>query len=293
MLDALCAGRDRTLDGGGRVGMHGDISPPVVRRLDGGAKLWLREGGDIERAVRRCHAAAAGQLDLRCAQHQLLARTNAHFIWTIGNDACTELLHARLRIADLARQIERLAEIAVATGNRDDRATRIDAGPDDDPFVNRSFKSERGPAQIANRRETAHQRVRGLSAGDQSWYIQNHRPSRQQASAAPASRASACRSDQASTCALRHQSARCQRVDWLESARSRFFRSYCPARAHTTAEKVSHSCHQTRARFRRALQRRWPRNQRRTPPCDCPTPLRQHTTRNTATTINRRCSVMT
>ena len=178
MLDALCASRDRALDGCGRVGMHGNIGPPVVRRLDRRAKLWLREGGDIKRTVRRRHAAAAGQLDLRCAQHQLLARTNAHFIWTIGNDACTKLLHPRQRIADLARQIERLAEIAVATGNRDDSAARIDAGPDDDPFVNRSFKSERGPAQIANRRETAHQRVRGLSTGDQSWYIQNHQPSR-------------------------------------------------------------------------------------------------------------------
>ena len=40
-------------------------------------------------------------------------------------------------------------------------------GPDDDPFVDRSLESERGPAQIANRRETAHQRVRGLIAGDQ------------------------------------------------------------------------------------------------------------------------------
>ena len=65
VLDALHAGGDRPLDRRRRVGVHGDIGAPVLGGFDRGAQLGLGEGRDVERAVRRRHAAARGQLDLR------------------------------------------------------------------------------------------------------------------------------------------------------------------------------------------------------------------------------------
>ena len=49
----------------GRVGVHGDVGAPVLGGFDGGAQLGLGEGGRVERAVGRRHAAARRQLDLR------------------------------------------------------------------------------------------------------------------------------------------------------------------------------------------------------------------------------------
>ena len=54
--------------------MDRDVGAPVAGRLDRGAELLGREGRDVERAVRRGDAAARGQLDLRGALHELLAR---------------------------------------------------------------------------------------------------------------------------------------------------------------------------------------------------------------------------
>ena len=88
VLDALHAGGDRPLDRRGRVGVHGDVGAPVLGRFDGGAQLGLGEGGHVERAVRRRHAAARRQLDLRRAQHELLAHAHADLIRTVGDHGC-------------------------------------------------------------------------------------------------------------------------------------------------------------------------------------------------------------
>ena len=90
VLDALHAGGDRPLDRGGRVGVHGDVGAPVLGGFDGGAQLGLGEGGHVERAVGRRHAAAGRQLDLRRAQHELLAHAHADLIRTVGDHGGAE-----------------------------------------------------------------------------------------------------------------------------------------------------------------------------------------------------------
>ena len=94
VLDALHAGGDRPLDRGGRVGVHGDVGAPVLGGFDGGAQLGLGEGGHVERAVRRRHAAARRQLDLRRAQHELLAHAHADLVRTVGDHRGAGLLPA-------------------------------------------------------------------------------------------------------------------------------------------------------------------------------------------------------
>ncbi len=164
VLDALHARSDCPLDRSGRVGMHRDVGPPVLGGLDGGAQLGLGEGGCVERAVRRGHAAPGRQLDLCCAQHELLARAQPHLVRTVRDHGGTDLLPAGLGTTDGARQLERLPEVAMTTGDGDYGAGRVDAWAGDDPLVDRPLESECRPAQIANGREPAHERVRGLRA---------------------------------------------------------------------------------------------------------------------------------
>ena len=119
------------LDRGRRVGVHGDVGSPVFGGFDGGAQLGLGEGGHVERAVGGGDAAARGQLDLRRALHELLAHAHAHLVRAVGDHAGAELLHARRRAAEDARQLERLAEVAVTAGDGDDGAGREDARRED------------------------------------------------------------------------------------------------------------------------------------------------------------------
>ena len=152
---------------GGRVGVHGDVGAPVLGRFDGGPQLGLGEGGRVERAVGRRHAAAGRQLDLRRAQHELLAHAHADLVRTVGDHAAADLFHARVRAAEDARHFERLAEVAVTAGDGDDGAGRIDARAGDDALVDGALEPERRPAQVANGGEPAQQRVRRLGAGHQ------------------------------------------------------------------------------------------------------------------------------
>src|SRR5262249_45700114 len=113
------------------------------------------------------HPATRGQLDLRRPQHELLAHTHADLVRAVGDHAGAELFHARPRLAEGARHLERLAEVAVTTGDGDDGAARIDAGPDAAARVEGALEPEPRPAYIANGGEPAEQRVRSLRAGHQ------------------------------------------------------------------------------------------------------------------------------
>src|SRR5262249_10588993 len=80
VFDALHAGGNGALDRLGNVGVDGDVGAPVASGVDGGTQLGLGERRRVERTVRRGHAPAGGELDLRGALHELLARSNADFI---------------------------------------------------------------------------------------------------------------------------------------------------------------------------------------------------------------------
>ncbi len=205
VFDALHAGGDRALDRDGRVRVHGDIGAPVLGGFNGGAQLGLGEGGRVERAVGRCHAAACRQLDLRCALHELLAHAHANFIRTVRDHGGSGQLPAGLGCAERSRQFEWLAEVAVATGDGDDGAGREDARADNRALVDGALESEGRPTHVANGRESAHQRVRRLGACHEIEVTDVPREQLPRASAAPASCASACRSARASACARRRR----------------------------------------------------------------------------------------
>jgi hypothetical protein len=59
------------------AGVHGDVGAPIFGGFNSGAKLGLREGGDVEWAVRRRHSTSRRQLDLRRAQQELLPHAYA------------------------------------------------------------------------------------------------------------------------------------------------------------------------------------------------------------------------
>ena len=78
------------LDRRGRVRVHGDVGAPVLGGFNGGAQLGLGEGGRVERAVGRRHPAARRQLDLRRAQHELLAHAHADLIRAVRDHGGAE-----------------------------------------------------------------------------------------------------------------------------------------------------------------------------------------------------------
>src|SRR5215468_4067404 len=128
--------------------MYGDVGSPVLGRFNGGAQLGLGEGNHIDRAVRGCDSTTPGQLDLRRPQHELLAHARADFVRAVGDHASAELFHARSRLAEGPRHLERLAEVAVTTGDGDDGAGRVDAWPGDDALVDSALEPERWPAHV-------------------------------------------------------------------------------------------------------------------------------------------------
>jgi hypothetical protein len=164
MLDALRAGRDRPLHGGGRVGMHRDVGVPVFCDLDGGAQFGLGEGRQVERAARRRDAAAAHDLDLRSALGQLLAHPQADLVGAVDDGRRTRALDGA-RDARRAREVGQSAQVAVAAAAGDHGAAGIDARPWREPFVDRLLEGEGRAAQIPHRREAPHQRALGFRGG--------------------------------------------------------------------------------------------------------------------------------
>src|SRR5262245_33740728 len=165
MLDALYAGSDRALDRLGRVGMHGDIGPPIARGFDGGPQFLQGEGGRVERAVRRRYPSARRQLDLTGPEHELLTHADTDFVRTVGDHGDADLLAATQRSSDDARHFPWLAEIAVTAGDRDDGAGREDARTDCGPLVDCLLESKRRTTHVANGRETPHQGIVSLCSG--------------------------------------------------------------------------------------------------------------------------------
>ena len=205
VLDAFHAGCDRALDRGRRVGVGADIGAPVLGRLDRGAQLGLGEGGHVERAERRGDAAAGRELDLRCALHELLAHAQAHLVRAVGDHAAAELLDTAEHAAEGPRQIGELAEIAVAAGDGDHRAGRIDARSRQRRPRRWRASDRRRPAHVADGGEAAHQRGGGLGARQEVGVADVAGKHHARASAAPASHANACRSGPASACGRRRR----------------------------------------------------------------------------------------
>src|SRR5262249_56205762 len=98
---------------------------------------------------------------------QLPPHAHADLVRAVGDHAGAELFHGRSGLAKGARQLERLAEVAVTTRDGDDGTGRVDAGAGDDALVDGALEPERRPAHVANGGEPAEQRVRGLRAGHQ------------------------------------------------------------------------------------------------------------------------------
>jgi hypothetical protein len=167
VLDDLDACGDRPPHGGRGVRVHADIGAPVLGRLHRGPQLVLGEGRDVERTVRRGHAPAGRQLDLRSPEQELLARADPHLVRRIGHHGAAHDLHPRQRTAQLPRQRGRAAEIAVAASDGDDRPRRIDARPGYQTFVDGALQPERRPSEVAHAREAAHQGSLGLRARQQ------------------------------------------------------------------------------------------------------------------------------
>ncbi len=110
VLDAANAAADRGADGARRVGVHGDISAPVLRRLDRGAELGLGILADVDRIVVRRHAAPGGKLELACAKHQLLAGALQHAIGAVGDGPGADGLDVAQRRIGHRRKSRREAE---------------------------------------------------------------------------------------------------------------------------------------------------------------------------------------
>ena len=162
VLDALDAGRDRPLDRGRRIGVHGDVSLPIRRGLDARAQLGLAERHHVERCPRRRHPAAGGELDLRRSLQQLLASPETHLVGAVGDAGRARSLERARSAARVARKIGQRTEVAVAAARCDHRARRIDARPGREAVVDRLFQAKRRAAEVADGGETAHQRALGL-----------------------------------------------------------------------------------------------------------------------------------
>ena len=164
VLDALHARVDRPPDGGGRIGMHGDVSAAVGGSLHARAQFGLAEGEHIEGGARRRHAPAPDELDLRRALHELLAHPQAHFVGAVGDIGGASLFHVAYRPAGRARNVGERPQVAMAAGRGDHGAARIDARPGREALVDRLLERKRGAAQVPHRGEAAHERALSLGA---------------------------------------------------------------------------------------------------------------------------------
>src|SRR4051812_38370385 len=156
MLNHLDACSNRASDGVWRIGVGRNIGSPIGSCFDGRPQFSLTEGGHIQWAERRSDAAACRQLDLRCALHELFARSLANRVGAVGDHASTELLDAA-RSAETLRQLPELTEVAMPPRDCDDGTRRIDARAYHDPLIDGALQREGRAAHVPDGGEPAHQ----------------------------------------------------------------------------------------------------------------------------------------
>jgi hypothetical protein len=159
VLYAFDARRDRALDRDRGIGVGGDVSAPILGRLDGGPQLGFSERGHIERAEGRRNAAARRELDLRCPLHELLARAHANLIGAVRDHAGPDFFHSAQHAADRSRQIGKVPEVTVAAGDRYHRTGRVDTRAGDEAVIDSAFQPEGRAAHVAHGCEAAHERA--------------------------------------------------------------------------------------------------------------------------------------
>ena len=164
VLDALHTGLDRHFDRFRRESVRGDVGPPIFGNFDSRPQFGQGEGGYVERAVGRRHAAARRQLQQHGPLHELLARPQTHLVGAVHDDAAAVCLHGGEQ-AWLPRQVAHLAEIPMPAGHGDHGAGRIDARSLDDATVYRALEAERRAAHVTDGGKAAHQCISRLVAG--------------------------------------------------------------------------------------------------------------------------------
>ena len=158
---------DRRADGARRIGVHGDVGAPVLRRVHRGAKLRLCVLADVDRIVVRGDAAAGGELELARAEHQLFAGAHQDAIGAVGDRPAADRIAPAQRRARGRRDLVGKAEIAMSAGLRDHRAGRPDARSPDKAAVDRPLQSEGRARHVADAGEAAEQRSFGFGGGDE------------------------------------------------------------------------------------------------------------------------------
>ena len=193
VLDAFHSAADRCLNCARRIGVHGDIGAPVLRRVDRGAELGFGILADVDRIVVRGHAAAGGELELARAEHQLLAGALEHAIDAVGDRAAADRLDpAQRRVRGSGNFIGK-AEVAMAAGLRDHRARRPDAGSRARGPVDRALQAEGRAGHVADAGEAAHERLSRFVGRDKRDVADIRRQQDGRSAATPSSRASARR----------------------------------------------------------------------------------------------------
>ncbi|MNS71074.1 hypothetical protein D3C72_1044290 [compost metagenome] len=165
VLDAFDAGLDRALDALGRVDVRHHIGVPIRRRVHRGAQFNLGKLRAVQGIVKRRHAAARHDLDLRCAQHQLFAHAAQDLIGAVGNHRDADAFHQAQRRVGRARHFAAQAEISMSRRLGNHGAAGVDARPGHHAFVDGALQGERGAACVTYRGETAHQCALGFFGG--------------------------------------------------------------------------------------------------------------------------------
>ena len=149
------AGGHRGADRPGRVGVHGDVGAPVLRRLDRSAKFGNRVLCHIQGVVTRSDASARHEFELRRAERQLLPCTFPDRRRIVGNGRRAHPL-AEMEAVETGWQFGGQSKVAMAAALGDHRPARPNPWPGHQPTVDAALESEYRSAHIANTGETAH-----------------------------------------------------------------------------------------------------------------------------------------
>ena len=104
---------------------------------------------------------------IRQAPRRSCSRAEADFVRAVGDHAGAELFHAGERAAGRAGHFVLLAEVAVAAGDSDHGAGRVNPRAGREAFVDGALEAEGGAADVADGGETAEKCVAGFGGGQQ------------------------------------------------------------------------------------------------------------------------------